>query len=170
MCTRVPRTAAVERRLINHSVMAASLAEADDHNNRTTIASLPKEVLAIVVEYASVDDGDDSDTEDERDDDGANVSFESKLSWLGGLLRIGCVNRSFLEALKCVGTLRIEVLQRRRRGRFDDCVQRWCGIASRRLSGVLHISTVIEQLSQGTRRGFLNVRHITMSPISCGVE
>ena len=130
--------------------MAASLAEATlgDHSNRTTIASLPKEVLAIVVEYASVDDGDDSDTEDERDDDGANVSFESKLSWLGGLLRIGCVNRSFLEALKYVSTLKIEVLQRRRRGRFDDCVQRWCGIASRRLSGVLHISTV------STRRVF----------------
>ena len=119
--------------------MAASLAEADDHNNRTTIASLPKEVLAIVVEYASVE------VKSAR----RMFSFEPKLSWLGGLLRIGCVNRSFLEALKCVGTLRIEVLQRRRRGRFDDCVQRWCGIASRRLSGVLHISTV-----SNTRRVF----------------
>ena len=118
--------------------MAASLAEADDHhNNRTTIASLPKEVLAIVVEYASVDVKKVADVQ-------LRIQIVEWGGGLGGLLRIGCVNRSFLEALKCVSTLRIEVLQRRRRGRFDDCVQRWCGIASRRLSGVLHISTVID--------------------------
>ena len=132
--------------------MAASLAEADDHhNNRTTIASLPKEVLAIVVEYASVDVKKVADVQ-------LRIQIVEWGGGLGGLLRIGCVNRSFLEALKCVSTLRIEVLQRRRRGRFDDCVQRWCGIASRRLSGVLHISTVIddncEDLLRQPRRVF----------------
>ena len=110
--------------------MAASLASGLsaatlDDQNCTTIASLPKEILAIVVEYG---------TPDAKfrfigtSWTGRRVEFcfdrlKSKFSWLGGLLRIGCVNRSFLEALKCVGTLRIEVLQRRRRGRFDDCVQ-----------------------------------------------
>ena len=100
----------------------------------TTCASLPPEILGSIVEYAFTHfpyhhcdswDG----------------------SWLGTLLRAGCINSSFLESLKYVGRLEVDLLERRWPNKIGDqnmlparCdadVRRWCDIASRRLRHVV---------------------------------
>ena len=100
----------------------------------TTCASLPPELLGSIVEYAFTHfpyhhcdswDG----------------------SWLGTLLRAGCINSSFLESLKYVGRLEVDLLERRWPNKIGDqnmlparCdadVRRWCDIASRRLRHVV---------------------------------
>ena len=110
------------------------------------ISTLPSEILGIVVEYACPDP--------------QRGSRRDVARWygslLGGLLLVGCVNRSFLEALKYVSTLAVDNLtncpsardliedpipfdprfaDRTMDARFDGHVQRWCDIASRRLGG-----------------------------------
>ena len=93
----------------------------------TTCASLPPEILGSIVEYAFTHfpyhhcdswDG----------------------SWLGTLLRAGCINSSFLESLKYVGRLEVDLLERRWPNKIGDqnmlparCdadVRRWCDIAT----------------------------------------
>ena len=101
----------------------------------TTCASLPPELLAIIVEWA--------------------FPYNHRLiyngSWLGGLLRFGCTNSSFLESLKYFGRLEIDFMDQRwgtngfeeneyvLPARYDADVKRWCDIASRRLR---HVVTV----------------------------
>ena len=99
----------------------------------TTCASLPPELLASIVEHA--------------------FPYNHRLiyngSWLGGLLRFGCTNSSFLESLKYVGRLEIDFMDQRwgtngfeeneyvLPARYDADVKRWCDIASRRLRHVV---------------------------------
>ena len=98
----------------------------------TSISSLPAELLGSIIEFACPGyDGHDHET-----------------SWLGVVTRIGCVNKSFLESLKYVGRLEIDLLARRWRSpgigdygsmlpaRCDAYIGRWCAIASRRLRHV----------------------------------
>ena len=99
----------------------------------TTCASLPPELLASIVEYAFP----------------YNHRLLYKGSWLGGLLRFGCTNSSFLESLKYVGRLEIDFMDQRwgtngfeeneyvLPARYDADVKRWCDIASRRLRHVV---------------------------------
>ena len=98
----------------------------------TTLASLPAELLGNVVEYACPS------VVREYGYDG---------SWLGSFLLVGCTNSSFLEALKYVGRLEIDVMHTRwpdelgayeamLPARCDADVRRWCEIASRRLRHV----------------------------------
>ena len=113
------------------------------------ISTLPSEILGSVIEYACPD-----------------PRWKPIRGWcgslLGGLLLVGCVNRSFLEALKYVSALAVDNLtvcpsaralirnpipfhspfsRRTMDARFDGHVQRWCDIASRRLGGVLRMSS-----------------------------
>ena len=99
----------------------------------TTCASLPPELLGSIVEFA--------------------FPYNHRLiyngSWLGGLLRFGCTNSSFLESLKYVGRLEIDMMDQRwgtngfeeneyvLPARCDADVKRWCDIASRRLRHVV---------------------------------
>ena len=105
----------------------------DQDQQLTTCASLPPELLASIVEYA--------------------FPYNHRLlyngSWLGGLLRFGCTNSSFLESLKYVGRLEIDFMDQRwgtngfeeneyvLPARYDADVKRWCDIASRRLRHVV---------------------------------
>ncbi len=117
------------------------------------ISDLPNECIGLVIEYAFPD------SQWRRRSDGSG-RYDS---WLGGLLLVGCVNRSFLEALKYISTLRVGNLtngpsaralidnpipfhspyapRRTMDARFDGHVQRWCDIARRRLGGVLRMSS-----------------------------
>ena len=97
----------------------------------TSISSLPAELLGSIVGYACPGyDGHDHET-----------------SWLGVVTRIGCVNKSFLESLKYVGELVIDLMDLGANGWGDDDdpfisvaynhrLRRWCDVASRRLSNV----------------------------------
>ena len=98
----------------------------------TTLSSLPAELLGSVLEYACPS------VVREYGYDG---------SWLGSFLLVGCTNSTFLEALKYVGKLEIDVMHTRwpdelgkyqamLPARCDADVRRWCEIASRRLRHV----------------------------------
>ena len=100
----------------------------------TTCASLPPELLASIVEHAFANNH--NQHCDEWDG-----------SWLGSLLLMGCTSSSFLESLKYVGRLEIDICYRRwpktigehesmLPTRCDADVRRWCDIASRRLRHV----------------------------------
>ena len=100
----------------------------------TTCASLPPELLASIVEDAFPNNHN-------------RHCDEWDGSWLGSLLLMGCTNSTFLESLKYVGRLEIDICYRRWTKtigehesmlptRCDDAVRRWCDIASRRLRHV----------------------------------
>ena len=105
----------------------------DQDQQLTTCASLPPELLASIVEYAFP----------------YNHRLLYEGSWLGGLMRFGCTNSSFLESLKHVGRLEIDFMDQRwgtngfeeneyvLPARCDADVKRWCDIASRRLRHVV---------------------------------
>ena len=105
----------------------------DQDQQLTTCASLPPELLASIVEYAFP----------------YNHRLLYEGSWLGGLMRFGCTNSSFLESLKHVGRLEIDFMDQRwgtngfeeneyvLPARYDADVKRWCDIASRRLRHVV---------------------------------
>ena len=120
---------------MDQDLLQQRLREARAGQRSTTCASLPPELLASIVEYA--------------------VPYNHRIaaaawggSWLGSLLRLGCTSSSFLESLKYVGRLEIDLLARRWRSpgigdygsmlpaRCDAYIGRWCAIASRRLRHV----------------------------------
>ena len=106
----------------------------------TTFSALPPELIGKIFDYACPD----AFACERR-------GWRHHGLWLGNLTRVGCVDRSFLEALKYVSTLRIDLHHRYRAqelfvgapsfqamdARFDAHVERWCDIATRRLRGVL---------------------------------
>ena len=131
---------------MDQDLLQQRLREARAGQRSTTCASLPPELLGSIVEYAFTHNH----THHPKHWDG---------SWLGSLLRAGCINSSFLESLKYVGRLEVDILRRRwptrigeRRdmlpSRCDADVRRWCDIASRRLR---HLQVVRER---GGRNAF----------------
>ncbi len=94
----------------------------------TSLLTLPPELLASVMEYASYK---------------WRYSFQRERSWLGSLLTIACANRACLEALRYIPALRIEFEDHIpvRNRVFDDQqnskVARWCDIVGRRFRHVL---------------------------------
>ena len=116
---------------MDQDLLQQRLREARAGQQSTTCASLPPELLASIVEYAFP----------------YNHAHLYKGSWLGGLILFGCTNSSFLESLKYVGRLEVDICYRRWTKtigehesmlptRCDDAVRRWCDIASRRLRHV----------------------------------
>ena len=119
---------------MDQDLLQQRLREARAGQQSTTCASLPPELLASIVEYAFT-----------------HVAYHHcdswDGSWLGTLLRAGCINSSFLESLKYVGRLEVDLLERRWPNKIGDqnmlparCdadVRRWCDIASRRLRHVV---------------------------------
>ncbi len=120
---------------MDQDLLQQRLREARAGQRSTTCASLPPELLGSIVEYA--------------------IPYNHRIaaaawggSWLGSLLRLGCTSSSFLESLKYVGRLEIDLLARRWRSpgigdygsmlpaRCDAYIGRWCAIASRRLRHV----------------------------------
>ena len=69
----------------------------------TTLSSLPAELLGNVVEYACP----------YKVLDLGHGIFSHRGSWLGDMLLVGCTNSTFLEALKYVGRLEIDIMHRR---------------------------------------------------------
>ena len=129
---------------MDQDLLQQRLREARAGQQSTTCASLPPELLASIVEYAFT-----------------HVAYHHcdswDGSWLGTLLRAGCINSSFLESLKYVGRLEVDLLERRWPNKIGDqnmlparCdadVRRWCDIASRRLR---HVRVVYVQEGRNT--------------------
>ena len=100
----------------------------------TTLASLPAEVLGSIIERACASD-------------------YRRVASLRELTKFGCVSKSFLESLKYVSTLEIDVLKNvhsspefvstdaglEAPATYDSAVQVWCDIARRRLQHVRRI-------------------------------
>ena len=119
---------------MDQDLLRRRLREARAGQHSTTCASLPPELLGSIVEYAFTH----VPSHHPKHWDG---------SWLGSLLRAGCINSSFLESLKYVGRLEVDICYRRwpktignhesmLPARYDADVKRWCGIARRRLRHV----------------------------------
>ena len=119
---------------MDQRLLQQRLREARAGQRPTTCASLPPELLGSIVECAFT-----------------HVHYHHcdswDSSWLGSLLLIGCTSSSFLESLKYVERLEIDICYRRwpntigdhesmLPARYDADVKRWCDIASRRLRHV----------------------------------
>jgi hypothetical protein len=119
---------------MDQDLLRRPLREARAGQRSTTCASLPPELLASILEYGFPND------HNQHCDDWDG-------SWLGSLLLMGCTSSSFLESLKYVARLEIDICYRRwpktigehesmLPARYDAAVRRWCDIASRRLRHV----------------------------------
>jgi hypothetical protein len=113
----------------------------------TTLSCLPAELLGNVVEFACP-----------YEVYGDLGILSNCSSWLSSLLHVGCTNSSFLEALKYISKLKIDIMDMRwpdelaayqdmLPARCDAAVRRWCDIASRRLR---HVRVVYVQEGRNT--------------------
>ena len=103
----------------------------------TTLSCLPAELIGAVLEFACP----------YKVLDLGHGIFSHRGSWLGDMILVGCTNSTFLEALKYVGRLEIDIMHRRWPDalgahedmlpvRCEEAVRRECEIASRRLRHV----------------------------------
>ena len=140
---------------MDQALLQQRLREARAGEQSTTCASLPPEILASIVEHAFP-----------YSHKHHYTSWSG--SWLGSFLRMGCINSSFLESLKYVTTLQIDLSYRLFRrfptvpngvmlpARYDADVRRWCDIASRRLRHVL----IVTECGGGNAFNPVQTKHI----------